>query len=621
MPSVRLPSLTDGSNSPGLHGRVELAHRALEPRRVDAQPLGELAAACPRRRAWRRAPRSRSCAASPRCWRRRSARRCPAAGAAPRRRTWRRCSCGSRRPRRGSARRRALTTMPDRIRLAREAVGELEVAGRRRARVPLDRVAAAPVPVRPGRRGRARRAAPRRCCAACRAPSPRPSSGRGRRRASAGWTRSRPPPGPRRRRAAPRRRATTPPAHERRSPARRARTSMPARSAAARCWAISPSPPSTDADREPAPEAVAAVLLVGLALVHEPEADAAPVQPAHGLAGVLGEDPRHRLVAAAEREPPQVGEEVVRGVRVEVGRRRARSSSSRMSRRSSTPAVREADRARRERGVAARPRARRLLEHEHARAPLARGVRGAHAGVAGSDDDDVPRRCGDTRRRSPGNRAPGDGYACRHRGSARRCRDRGDRAARRRRGRRRVRAVPHPPGPDHGAGRARRRLGQRPRARSRRRRATRKLDDGVEVYNVEGAGGTLGLSQLVSKDAGDPYELMMTGLVMLGAIETNQSDVTLDATTPIATLITEAEAIVVPAKSKYQTLKDLDGRPQERPGLRARRRRLGRQHRPAAARRAHAHARRRPAQDASTSPTPAAARRTPRSSPARSTPA
>ncbi len=83
------------------------------------------------------------------------------------------------------------------------------------------------------------------------------------------------------------------------------------------------------------------------------------------------------------------------------------------------------------------------------------------------------------------------------------------------------------------------------------------LDDGIEVFNVDGAGGTLGLSQLVSKDSGDPYQLMMTGLVMLGAIETNQSSVQLDRTTPIATMTTEAEAIVVPAKSKYRTLKDL----------------------------------------------------------------
>ncbi len=84
-----------------------------------------------------------------------------------------------------------------------------------------------------------------------------------------------------------------------------------------------------------------------------------------------------------------------------------------------------------------------------------------------------------------------------------------------------------------------------------------KLDDGIEVFNVEGAGGTLGLSQLVSKGSGDPYQLMMTGLVMLGAIETNGSDVPLSATTPIATLITESEAIVVPAKSKYKSFEEL----------------------------------------------------------------
>jgi putative tricarboxylic transport membrane protein len=84
-----------------------------------------------------------------------------------------------------------------------------------------------------------------------------------------------------------------------------------------------------------------------------------------------------------------------------------------------------------------------------------------------------------------------------------------------------------------------------------------KLDDGIEVFNVDGAGGTLGLSQLVSKASGDPYQLMMTGLVMLGAIETNQSQLNLDKTTPIATMTTESEAIVVPAKSRYKTLRDL----------------------------------------------------------------
>jgi len=84
-----------------------------------------------------------------------------------------------------------------------------------------------------------------------------------------------------------------------------------------------------------------------------------------------------------------------------------------------------------------------------------------------------------------------------------------------------------------------------------------KLGDGAEVYNVPGAGGTLGLSQLVSKQQGQADQLMVMGLVMLGAIETNKSSVGLDDVTPIATLTEEAEAIVVPSGSKYQTFADL----------------------------------------------------------------
>ena len=84
-----------------------------------------------------------------------------------------------------------------------------------------------------------------------------------------------------------------------------------------------------------------------------------------------------------------------------------------------------------------------------------------------------------------------------------------------------------------------------------------KLAPGAEVYNVGGAGGTLGLSQLVAKESGQPYELMVMGLVMLGAIETNQSAVGLDEVTPIAALTSEPEIIVVPAKSKFQTLDDV----------------------------------------------------------------
>ncbi|MEE6257642.1 Bug family tripartite tricarboxylate transporter substrate binding protein [Plantactinospora sonchi] len=83
------------------------------------------------------------------------------------------------------------------------------------------------------------------------------------------------------------------------------------------------------------------------------------------------------------------------------------------------------------------------------------------------------------------------------------------------------------------------------------------VEESVEVSNVTGAGGTLGLSQLVTKNKGDAHQLMVTGLVMIGGVVTNKSPVNLGNTTPIATLTAEQEAIVVPANSKYRTLQEL----------------------------------------------------------------
>jgi len=81
----------------------------------------------------------------------------------------------------------------------------------------------------------------------------------------------------------------------------------------------------------------------------------------------------------------------------------------------------------------------------------------------------------------------------------------------------------------------------------------------TEVYNVAGAGGTIGLSQFVRHE-GEPTQLMVMGLVMVGAIESNDSPVTLDRTTPIARLLTDYEVIVVPAGSPVRTMTDLAGR-------------------------------------------------------------
>lgn len=78
----------------------------------------------------------------------------------------------------------------------------------------------------------------------------------------------------------------------------------------------------------------------------------------------------------------------------------------------------------------------------------------------------------------------------------------------------------------------------------------------VEVYNVGGAGGTVGLAQYVGK-RGNPYELMTMGLIMAGAVETNHSRVRLDQVTPLARLTADYEVIVVPATSSYRSMRDL----------------------------------------------------------------
>ncbi|MCO8270488.1 tripartite tricarboxylate transporter substrate-binding protein [Actinoplanes sp. TRM 88003] len=78
----------------------------------------------------------------------------------------------------------------------------------------------------------------------------------------------------------------------------------------------------------------------------------------------------------------------------------------------------------------------------------------------------------------------------------------------------------------------------------------------TEVYNVAGAGGTIGLSQFVRHD-GDATQLMVMGLVMVGAIKSNDSPVALDQTTPLARLLTDYEVIVVPADSPVKGMSDL----------------------------------------------------------------
>jgi len=79
----------------------------------------------------------------------------------------------------------------------------------------------------------------------------------------------------------------------------------------------------------------------------------------------------------------------------------------------------------------------------------------------------------------------------------------------------------------------------------------------VQVTNVPGAGGTIGIVQFVNGAKGDGSQLMVNGYVMVGAILTNKAPIGLDQTTPIARLTAEYEAIVVPTDSPIKTAKDL----------------------------------------------------------------
>jgi putative tricarboxylic transport membrane protein len=74
------------------------------------------------------------------------------------------------------------------------------------------------------------------------------------------------------------------------------------------------------------------------------------------------------------------------------------------------------------------------------------------------------------------------------------------------------------------------------------------------VENIAGAAGTIGLARLISAERGAGNVVMISGLIMLGAVITHHSPVTLADVTPIARLTGEYEAIVVPAQSPYRTL-------------------------------------------------------------------
>jgi putative tricarboxylic transport membrane protein len=83
------------------------------------------------------------------------------------------------------------------------------------------------------------------------------------------------------------------------------------------------------------------------------------------------------------------------------------------------------------------------------------------------------------------------------------------------------------------------------------------ISDSVQVQNVPGAGGTVGLAQFASSTSGQADQLIVGGYVMVGAILTNASPVSLADVTPIARLTGEYEAIVVPTASEITDINQL----------------------------------------------------------------
>src|SRR5512141_2498935 len=82
------------------------------------------------------------------------------------------------------------------------------------------------------------------------------------------------------------------------------------------------------------------------------------------------------------------------------------------------------------------------------------------------------------------------------------------------------------------------------------------ITSGTEVFNLEGAGGTVGLARTVNEKGNGDLTMLM-GLGVVGASYSSHSKATLADTAPIARLIEEYGAVMVPKSSPFKTIDDL----------------------------------------------------------------
>lgn len=79
----------------------------------------------------------------------------------------------------------------------------------------------------------------------------------------------------------------------------------------------------------------------------------------------------------------------------------------------------------------------------------------------------------------------------------------------------------------------------------------------IDVFNKGGAGGAIGLADLMTRRHDDPYTLMVSGSVMIGSTISQHSPFKVSESKALARLILEDLVVAVPASSPFKTMQDL----------------------------------------------------------------
>ena len=88
----------------------------------------------------------------------------------------------------------------------------------------------------------------------------------------------------------------------------------------------------------------------------------------------------------------------------------------------------------------------------------------------------------------------------------------------------------------------------------------------VSYDNKGGAAVAIGLAQFVGANKGDANAMLTMGAVMLGGIITGKPPVSLSQATPLARITSEYNVFVLPAESKFKTMKDVVEQMKKDPG-------------------------------------------------------